>query len=147
MNNGFKRIATTILSKCTVNAYLAIKHGIPSNHVLKCLSIQEMMPILVSELLANQKPKATKYNAALNLSLLPQIATAAGVQGNQLPNMAARVFNVESNDDGVALIPTEINARQTRRSSLKSVEMLNKKVPAKTKRSRASQMEIGRAHV
>ena len=103
------------------------------------------MPILVTELLANQKSKATKYNAALNLSLLPQIATAAGVQGNRLPTVATRVFNVESDDDDVASIPTEINARQTRRSSLKSVEMLNKKVPAKTKRNRVSQMESGSA--
>ena len=99
------------------------------------------MPILVTELLANQKSKATKYNAALNLSLLPQIATAAGVQGNQLPNVATRVLNVESDDDGVALIPTEINAKQTRRSSLKSVELLNKKVHAKTKRNRQAQIE------
>ena len=82
VNDGFKRIATTILTKCTVDAYLAFKHGIPFNCVLKRLSIQEFMPILVTELLANQKLKATKYNAALNLSLLPQIATAAGVQDN-----------------------------------------------------------------
>ena len=84
------------------------------------------MPILVTKLLANQKSKATKYNAALNLLLLPQIATAADVQDNQLPNVAARVFNVDLNNEGAALIPTKINVRQTRRSSLKLVDMLKK---------------------
>ena len=103
------------------------------------------MPILVTKLLANQKSKATKYNAALNLSLLPKIATAAGVQGNQLPNVAARVFNVESNNESVASIPTEMNAMQTQRLSLKSVEVLNKKVHAKAKRNRQALMESGSA--
>ena len=101
------------------------------------------MPTLVTELLANQKSKATKYNDALNLSLLPQIANAAGVQGNQMPNVAARVYNVESGNKAVALIPIKINTRRIRRASLKLVEVLNIKVHAKKKRNRQLHNESG----
>ena len=101
------------------------------------------MPILVTELLANQKFKATKYNAALSLSLLLQIANATGVQGNLLANVAERVYNVDSNNEAITLITTKINARQTRRASLKLVEVMNIKAYAKKKRNRPLHNEPG----
>ena len=51
------------------------------------------------------------------------------------------MFNVDSDNEAVALIPIKINARQTRGASLKLVE----KVHAKAKRNRQLQNESGSA--
>ena len=120
VNSGFKRIATTIFSKCTFGAYacLAFNHSLPSNHVLKYCLIQEFTPILVSEMLSNQRSKATKYNVVLNPSLPLQSASTLAIKRIQSTGVALNGSHNDSNNDSIASIHIEIYAIQSRIASL-----------------------------
>ena len=54
VTDGFKRLATTIISKTVVDAFLGFKHGIPKKHCLQDMLIQSWVGLLVQEMFNNR---------------------------------------------------------------------------------------------
>ena len=67
---GFKRIATTLISKTVVDTYLSFKHGVGSNHQLRHIPLQRFLQILVKELFDNGYTTQPSSKMADNLPLL-----------------------------------------------------------------------------